>query len=282
MYKKIALGAFATLFSVMVAGLLVQMSSASAVGTEVNGSLNAGETVPTRTPEPGTIPTRTPHPDGGCIEVAHFADFAIGDAYIVVKLNGLLVVEVTYGSVSNCVNVPPGTSLLEVFSVGLRSTEDTLLVSETVTVVSGESYTAVINGDGGNNQPTGINFGSNDQSAPASGKAKVRVAHMAPVDSVLLNTQVDVRDTNLGGIVAGLDNIAFGTVSPYVEVTAGIQYEWAVTNAAGTANLLVLDPVTFQAGEIVTIYVSGGGANRSLDAGVTSNVGSVYAPIIKH
>ncbi len=293
MYKKVILGTFALVFSAMVAGVVVQLSSAS-VGTETVSALVAdgetiitrtpvvGETLPTRTPvsDPGTIPTRTPSPDGGCIVFAHFDDFDSGLATVLIRVGGLEVATLDYGDVTDCINVPPGSSLLEVIALGARAPEDTLISFASVSISTGAEYTAVLTGDGGNNQADGISFVINSTTPPGTNKARVRVVHAAPVDSVLFNTRVDLRDNTSGVVIGGVSNLTFGGVSGVFEVNANVENDWYVSAAGSAGSLIDLNPFTLQSGEEITVFITGGGANRVISADIDTNFESDYLPVI--
>ncbi len=295
MYKKLVLGVFALVSTVIFASVLTQMTNAS-IGLEsvsyivaeegntiITRTPTVGETVPTRTPvaDPGTIPTRTPSPDGGCIVFAHFNDFDAGDADILIRIGGLEVAEIAYGDVTNCINVPPGSYLLEVIALnGVRAPEDTLISFANVSISTGAEYTAILTGDGSANQPDGISFVINSTTAPGPNKARVRVVHAAPIDSVPFNTRVDLRDNGSGVVIGGVSNLTFGGVSGVFEVDANVANDWYVSAAGSAGSLIDLAPFTLLSGEEITVYISGGGANRPVSADILTNVESEFLPII--
>lgn len=305
MYKKVVLGVFALIFSVMAAGAVAQLTSAS-IGTDTVSIISAdgdtvptktpvvggtiptntpavGDTIPTRTPvaDPGTIPTRTPNPGGGCIVLAHFNDFDAGEANIYVRLGGLELTELAYGDVTDCLNVPPGAFRLEVIALDeARAPEDTLIAFADVSISAGAEYTAILTGDGGANQASGISFVINSTTAPGPNKARVRVVHAAPIDSVPFNTRVDLRDNGSGVVIGGVSNLTFGGVSGVFEVDANVANDWYVSAAGSAGSLIDLAPFTLLSGEEITVYINGGGANRPVSAEILTNVESDYLPII--
>ncbi|MEM9777137.1 MAG: DUF4397 domain-containing protein, partial [Chloroflexota bacterium] len=141
-----------------------------------------------------------------------------------------------------------------------------------------KEYTAILSGDAGTNQPSQIKLVEDNNTPPSAGKAKIRIGHFAPFDSVVANTGVDVRNESTGLVLANLSNVPFGTLSDYIELDAGVEYDLIVTNSSGT--VLDIDPITFAAGEIATIIVSGGGANQSVGASLVSNQRILYLPLI--
>ena len=298
MVKKAVLSLFALGFSVVVAGFIVQMSDASSAepsdAVAVRSNVNSGQTIPTNTPaigetlptrtpvaDPGTIPTRTPHPSAGCIEFAHFIDYAAGDAPIYVRINGEEIAELNYGEVTDCINVPPGSVFIEVISVAGRTPEDSLLAAANGTVNAGGSYTAVLQGDSGVTQDDLITLVSNPPVMPSTGKASVRVVNAAPWDDVSLDTRVDLRVNNTGALVGTASFLAFGSVSNYFEVDAGVFHNWYFAPSSNTSSVVEdVPPLKFQNKEVVTIYFTGGGANRSIDSSVETNIEASFLPII--
>ncbi len=280
MYKRLVFGVSLFLFAIIGAGVVTQssISSASLLATRTPV---VGETVPTRTPVVGqTVPTRTPVPNSPVLQISNFVDFAPGITEIIIKLNGEEILVLKYGDTSEYVYVPPGTFLLEVIAVtdDTRAPEDFLLAFANVTFELEEEYSAIIGGDDGSNQPAQIKVVEDDNTAPPAGKAKIRIAHFAPVDSVLANTAVDVVDEATNTVFAGLSGVQFGAVSSFIEVDSGVAYDLIVTNGSGT--VLDLDPITLEEGEIVTIVVNGGGANQPIDAGVISSIDKLFLPVI--
>ncbi len=280
MLKKIVIGAVMFVFVILAAGIVAQTSVTSANLLATRTPV-VGESIPTRTPVVGqTVPTRTPVPYAPQIQISNFIDFAPGITQIIIKLNGEELVILKYGDTSEYISVPVGTYLMEIVGVteGTRGPEDYLLAYSTVTFALEAEYSAVIGGDAGANQPGQIKIVEDDNSEPPAGKAKIRVAHFAPFDSVLANTEVNVIDEGTNAVFAGLADIPFGTISDYIEVDAGTAYDLMVTNGAGT--VLDLEPVAFSEGEIVTIVVNGGGANQPVDAGVVSNLRKLFLPVV--
>ncbi|MEM9776714.1 MAG: hypothetical protein AAF902_19195, partial [Chloroflexota bacterium] len=77
MFKRVLVGVFAFAFSLVVAGVVTQLSSASMFNEAADGSTIitrtpiVGETVPTRTPVVGeTVPTRTPEPNAPLLQIS--------------------------------------------------------------------------------------------------------------------------------------------------------------------------------------------------------------------
>lgn len=280
MLKKIMLGVSFVVLSTLAIGAATQ-SSISSANTVPTRTPVVGETVPTRTPTVSdTIPTRTPVPDAPILQISNFVDFAPGIPEIIIKLNGEELVQLSYGDSSENIYVPVGTYLMEIVAVtgDTRAPEDFLLAFANVTFELEKEYSAIIGGDDGSNQPAQIKIVEDDNSAPAAGKAKIRIAHFAPVDSDLANTAVDVVNEGTNTIFGGLSGVQFGAVSSFIEVDSGVAYDLVVRNGSGI--VVDLDPITLSNGEIVTIVVNGGGANQPIDAGVISNLEKSFLPVI--
>ena len=280
MLKKISIGVTLFVFALVVAGVVAQSTTSSANSLATRTPV-VGESIPTRTPVVGaTIPTRTPVPDAPRLQISNFIDFAPGVTEIIVKLNGQEILMLSYGDSSEYLFVPVGTYLMEIVAVtdDTRGPQDYLLAYSNVTFALEEDYTAILGGDAGANLPSQISLIQDDNSDPSAGKAKIRIAHFAPLDSDLANTEVDVMDEGTNLVFAGLSDIPFGTTSGYIEIDANVEYDLIVTNDAGT--VLDLAPIAFSEGEIATIIVNGGGANQPIDAGIVSNTSRLYLPVI--
>lgn len=87
-----------------------------------------------------------------------------------------------------------------------------------------------------------------DNTAPASGKAKVRFIHLA---SAAAASSVDFGISATNKLVTGL---AYKAVSAYNTVDANTTF---FLYASGSTTAMLSLPVTIQAGKIYTIYVSG-------------------------
>ncbi|MFK7803943.1 MAG: DUF4397 domain-containing protein [Anaerolineae bacterium] len=308
MLKKISFGVLILFFALVSVSALAQLTNAMTL-IDAQGEFGLSNTVPTRTPDAGTIPTRTPDagtiptrtpgpgtiptrtpaplptiiPDAvAFIQLSHILDLGVGDLPLEIRINGILLTTIVYGETTFYLEVPAGTYLLQIDQISVRGSDaaSDISIEQIVTFDTDESYSVVVSGDGGVTQPAGLNVFADDNAAPPVGKAKVRVGHFAPFNSDVADTQVDVREKSSGAIVGGLDDIQYGTLSAYFELNADTEYDLVVTNADGTINVLDLEPVTFTEGEIATIIVSGGGANRDLGVSINSNIRKSFLPQI--
>lgn len=87
-----------------------------------------------------------------------------------------------------------------------------------------------------------------DNSAPATGSAKVRFVHASPDAPT-----VDITLTD--GTVL-FDNVAFKEIGNYIETAAGT-LDLEVRDETGTAVVLTLADVTLEAGTVYTVYAIG-------------------------
>lgn len=112
----------------------------------------------------------------------------------------------------------------------------------------GKNYTFILSGTGSSAR---ITAREDDLSAPASGKAKVRFAHLSTATAV--NGKVDL------GVVANnklASNIAYGDVTNFFEVDAGVKL-LNVYAAGQSSSSVALDFTGLNAGRIYTIILKG-------------------------
>lgn len=113
--------------------------------------------------------------------------------------------------------------------------------SSAVSFEAGKRYSVFFTDD------ASIVYKENDQTAPSSGKARVRFVNL----SQALSSKLDV------GLSAGakiVSDLAFKAASAYNEVNAATTFS---LYTAGSTNILLNVPVTIQAGKIYTIYFTG-------------------------
>ena len=176
------------------------------------------------------------------VRVAHLSpDAPSVDVYV----NGAKTLSgVSYKTVSKYLSVPPGQYRFEVRPAGadvgskaVIDASDTLAAGKAVTVAAVGAL-ANIKGQ----------VYSDDISAPASGKAKVRVVHAAP--------EVPAVDVAVAGGPTLFSGAAFPQATPYAEVAGG-SYNLEV-RAAGTQNALLKGTQAVQAGSVYTVAAIGG------------------------
>ena len=193
------------------------------------------------------------------MQVAHLAPFAdtLEGTRVDISLNGEPVAalqDVDYGDSTAYIELPKGSYLVEIFP----DDSETAAISETVALVGGMDYTAIAIG-GANNQALNLRLLEDDNTAPAAGKFKLRLGHLAPFAEDP-NTTADVR---LDDGTPILEEVNFGDVADYLELDAGT-YDLKITTPGGDTTLINLAPVTFAEGDIVSAFAVGDGDNQDL------------------
>ncbi len=89
---------------------------------------------------------------------------------------------------------------------------------------------------------------TDNNTPPASGKAKIRVVHASP--------DAPTVDITLADGTTLVDNISFKQASAYLEVAAG-SYDLQVRDESGTAVVLTLNGTALSAGKIYTVFAVG-------------------------
>ena len=191
--------------------------------------------------------------------VGHFAPFAasVDDTAVTVRVNGTdALIDFKFGETSGgYVDLSPGTTLVEVVLPG-----DTVAISDTFTLNAGVDYTVAAIGDG-TNQDLELLALLDDNTAPASGEGKVRVAHLAPFTDTLAATTVDVR-TDAGAVV--VNDVQYkGYTDPYLSLPAGV-YDLKLTTPDGATDLFDISPLLLADGEIVSVFALGDIVNQPL------------------
>ncbi len=205
--------------------------------------------------------------------VAHLAPFAdneLGTAVSVEVNSNEVLNPVVYNQVSGYLplsgaGVAPGVTNLDVFA---PPGTPPAAISAMPDLLADTDYTVAAIGDG-TNQILSLLALVDDNTPPGPGNVKIRIVHAAPFDAVLANTEVSVRD-DMGTVIGGLTNVAFGASSPYLEVPAGV-YDLQIATPDGTTTLIDIAPVDLPAGTIVTAFAVGGANSQPL--GVTAVFG---------
>jgi len=116
---------------------------------------------------------------------------------------------------------------------------------------------------------------------PAPGLALVRVLHLAPFNSLIANTAVDIC-TQANAPVVGLTGLVYLEQSGYLTLTPGV-YDWKVSTPGCGTVVLDLPAFTLQPGTVLTLLIVGGG-NQPLSSVVVVDRSGVqstlYLPII--
>ncbi len=199
--------------------------------------------------------------DPARLRVAHLAPFAdsVEATSVSVYLEGTEVVGgFTYGAATDYVDVPAGMYTVAIVPTGTM----TPAITGTVMLVSGVDYTAAAVGNA-TLQPLELLVSMDSNMVPTPAMASLRVVHAAPFAADAALSLVDVRDAE-GEVFGGLEDVAYGTVSDYLEV-APDTYDLTVTTPGGATEVLDIPPVSLAAGEVATLYVVGDAVNQPLD-----------------
>jgi len=191
--------------------------------------------------------------------VAHFAPFAasVDDTAVTVRVNGVdALTDFKFGETSGgYLGLPALSTLVEIVLPN-----DTVAISDTFALGAGIDYTVAAIGDG-TNQDLELLALVDDNTAPASGEGKVRIAHLAPFTDTLAATTVDVR-TDAGAVV--VDDVQYKEYTdPYLSLPAGV-YDLKLTTPDGATDLLDISPVLLADGEIVSVFALGDIVNQPL------------------
>jgi LPXTG-motif cell wall-anchored protein len=161
-----------------------------------------------------------------------------------VYLDGAKVLtNVPFFTASDYLDVPAGPHDIKVTPTGDANTA--VIDAKGVSVEAGKAYTVAATGKLAELKPTVY---ADNLSAPAAGKAHVRVVHASP--------DAPAVDIKVKGGPALISNLAFPKDSGYLPVDAG-SYDLTV-NAAGTDTVaLDLPGVKLEAGKIYDIFAVG-------------------------
>ncbi len=208
------------------------------------------------------------------LRVAHLAPFAPGaGTAVTITLNGnVALTDVSFLDATAYLTVPEGPYLVEIFPGGSA----TPAITANVNLAGDTDYAAIAIGDGVN-QPLSLLAVVDDNSAPATGEAKLRLGHLAPFANVITDTLADVRLQDGTPILEG---VPFGVIAAtYLNLPAG-EYDLKITAAGGAPTLIDVAPVTLNDGDIVDAYAVGDGSNQDLGVFLwPSNAAGFSAPL---
>ncbi len=125
------------------------------------------------------------------------------------------------------------------------------VISQTLTAATfsvGDEYSLVARGTASMTDTTdlGATILTDDNTAPVSDTAKIRVAHFSP--------DAPAVDIFVNGVRSAITDLAYDTTSGYVELDAG-SYEFGVAPADGDP--IYTTTVTLEAGTVVTAWANG-------------------------
>ncbi len=182
----------------------------------------------------------------GRVRVAHMSPDAPNvDVYV----DGAKALSnVPFKAVSDYIALPAGEHRFEVRVAGAAAT-DAAVIDAKATLEGGKDYTVAAINVVASIAPLVL---VDDNSAPAAGKAKVRVVHASP-DAPAVDVAVK------GGPVL-ISNLAFGKASDTLSVDAAT-YDLEVRAAGTTTVALPLAGTNLEAGKIYTVFAAGKLAN---------------------
>jgi hypothetical protein len=197
----------------------------------VMGALLALALVPAAFAQAGTAWVRVVHasPDAPAVDV---------------YLDGSKVLtNVPFFTASDYLEVPAGSHDIKVTPTGDANTA--VIDAKGVMVEAGKAYTVAATGKVAELKAT---ITSDDLSAPAAGKAHVRVYHFSP--------DAPAVDVKVKGGPALISNLAFPNASAYTPVDAG-SYDLVVTPAGSDTVALDLAGTRVEAGKIYDVFAVG-------------------------
>ena len=171
---------------------------------------------------------------------------------------------VPFFTASDYLPLPAGEHRFQVTPTGQAA--DKAVIDAKATVEAGKAYTVAATGKVAEIKPTIL---ADNLSAPAAGKAHVRVVHASP--------DAPAVDIKVKGGAALIANLAFPKDSGYLPVDAG-SYDLTV-NVAGTDTVaLDLPGVKLEASKIYDIFAVGLLADKTLTVKITTPPPAAAAP----
>ena len=148
-------------------------------------------------------------------------------------------------------SVPAASYKVQVFPAGAAPTGKAV-IEATLDLKGGTAYTVAAVNVLAKIEPIVL---TDDLTAPAAGKAHIRVIHASP-DAPAVDVAVK------GGPVP-FKNAAFKAATPYAPVDAGT-YTFEIRPTGTTTAVLTTDPTTLAAGKIYSVFAMGQVANNTL------------------
>jgi hypothetical protein len=192
------------------------------------------------------------------LQIAHLAPFAVdpGTAVTVTLDGAPVLTNFEFADSTGYLPVSADiTHTVEVFAAGVI----TPAISADVYLMAGKDYTAIAVG-GANSWPLELMLLMDDNTAPTVGNFKLRLGHLAPFTDTITGTLADVRLQDGTPVIT---DVPFGAVAAYIELPAGI-YNLKITTPGGAVTLIDPLPVTFAAGQVLSAFAVGDGANQPL------------------
>lgn len=197
---------------------------------------------------------------GARVSIVHLAPFSAEDTTVSVTVNGVpLPSTFEYKSPPTPYQTLPAGDYEVALYAGTDLEADPI-ITDTLNFEAGKDYTVLAVGDkvgdGPGNIPVQLLRLENDNTPPGSINFNLRIVHAAPF-AEQAQTGVDVvleDDTP----IPGLQNVPFGAASPYIPLPGGAPLDVKVLRTGTSDELFNPDPLTADAGKIITAVAIGG------------------------
>jgi hypothetical protein len=195
------------------------------------------------------------------VRVGHFSpDAPAVDIYV----NGEIFAgleDVEFGTLSGYVPVPADTYSVAVVLADADPAEGTVIGPADIPLAAGSSTTIAATGFAGGEEPALGPVILTDDFVLEEGMAQVRVGHYSP-DAPAVDIYVN------GEIFAGLEDVPFGVISPYVSVPADTYSVAVVVADMDPAEGTVIGPadIALESNTAATIFAIGSAADENLPA----------------
>lgn len=182
-----------------------------------------------------------------------------------VYVNGTkTLTNVPFFTASDYLDLPAGTYRVQVSPTGQPASA--AVIDANATIEAGKAYTVAATGQVANIQASIV---VDDLSAPAAGKAKVKVYHFSP--------DAPAVDVKLKGGATLIPNLAFPNASDYLEVDAG-SYDLEVTPNGVATVVIDLPGTSLAAGNIYSVFATNVVASIAPELTVTTPATAAALP----
>ncbi|MCL5998206.1 MAG: DUF4397 domain-containing protein [Chloroflexi bacterium] len=215
------------------------------------------------------------------VQFAHFAPFTgvLTSTAVSVILNNpmttTVISDVMYGQTSDgylhlAAGLPTDIQVIPTGSV-------TPAISTTLVFSPDVHYTLAAIGNG-TDQPFNLLVITDDLSAPMTDTFKLRVVHVAPFSNTITGTLLDVRDQS-GTLLDSLGDLTYESVSTYLTLPVSI-LDLQLTQPGGSPTLYDILPLSFNGGQVVTLFAIGDTLNQPLSTLVITNRQGLFRYIL--
>jgi len=194
-------------------------------------------------------------PEPAYLEIAHLAPFAssLGTAVTITQYSDPLLTGFSFADSTGYLTLDSGESSIEVWPAGASSPA----ITATLNLTPYSENSLIAAGDD-THQPLELLALVDDNTPPPAGMFHLRVGHLMAFESGSAQAELRLQDGTLL-----LPALSYGEVSVYLPLEAG-SYDLKVTAPGGLLTLVDPLPVTFTAGQVVSVYAVGDGINQPL------------------